>query len=100
MNIIVLAIICPLLVASIIGGIVMYGDIRTAKAGDAVAKATNDKQDEKISEIPAITAVAESIARSVDALGRDQRAFMRKVDEHIVESAERDAKFHHSHNPR
>jgi Flp pilus assembly protein protease CpaA len=100
MGVVVYAVVCPLLVASIIGGVVMYGDLQTAKANSAVATKTNDKQDEKISEIPAITAIAASMARTVQTLANDQKAFMKKVDEHIVEAAERDAKFHHGHNPR
>jgi len=44
---------------------------------------TNDKQDKTISEIPALTAVAASMARSVSELAADQKAFMKKVDKYI-----------------
>ena len=93
----VLAIICPLLVAAIIGGIVMYGDIQTAKANNAMAKETNDKQDVIISEIPALTSVAASIARSVDRLATDKRTFIEKVDTYIQEDIARDSRDHHTH---
>jgi hypothetical protein len=86
--------------AAVLGGINMYGDVRVAKANDASAKETNDKQDISISENTAMAAVAASIARTVDALRLDQKAFMHKMDIYIQKDIERDARDHHTHSGR
>ena len=97
MNIFVLAIVCPLLVASVTGIVFMYGDLRVAKANDETAAAKNAEQDAILDEIPTIAANVAAMAATVGTLATDQKAFMKKVDTYIRKDIERDAREHHTH---